>query len=80
MKTAILIAALLSSCAHSDLYEGGKKVAHFEGDMTGLTYRRYADGKVEMSGTINHSNPTIAGGKAGASAILSASGLVTLIK
>ena len=80
MKTTLILAALLSSCAHSDLYQDGKKVAHFEGDMTGLTYRRFADGKIEMNGTIRHSDATIASGKAGAGAILSASGLVTLIK
>ena len=79
MKSAILLAALLSSCAHSDLYEKGQRVAHFEGDMTGLTYRRYADGKIEMSGNINHSAATIAAGKAGAGDVLAASGLVTVL-
>lgn len=86
MKSTILIAALLSSCAHSDLYEDGKKVAHFEGDMSGIVYKRYADGRIEMTGTINHSAATLAQGQAAASKLgavgvaVAASGLVSVLK
>lgn len=72
---------LLPSCASTTLYDAmtGHRLAHFEGDMTGVTYSRAADGSVQLTGTINHSAATLAQGKATAGTTLAASGLVTLL-
>jgi hypothetical protein len=77
----MLCLLLLPSCAHTTLYDGstGHRLAHFEGDMTGVTYSRAADGSVQMSGTILHSPATLAQGKAIAGTAVVASGLVTLV-
>ena len=77
----ILCLLLLPSCASTTLYDAatGHRLAHFEGDMNGVTYSRAADGSVQMSGTIHHSPATLAQGKAIAGTTVAASGIATLI-
>lgn len=64
MKILITISLLLTACAHTDFYRDGKRVARFQGDMTGMTFRLYSDGSIAWAGNINHSAPTLAQGKA----------------
>jgi hypothetical protein len=80
-----IIAASLTSCASTDLYRDGKRIAHFDGDMTGLTYIHRADGSCQLTcQTVDHSTATLAQGKAAEGKIaaigtgLAASGLTYL--
>ena len=87
MKRLLLLALLLPSCAHTDLYDPatGQRLARFEGDMTGMTYHRAADGSVKLTGSIDHSSATRAQGEAASSKLgaagtaIAAAGAMTLI-
>jgi hypothetical protein len=62
MKTLALLALLFTGCAHTDLYSKGVRVAHMEGDMTGMTFRYHADGSIDLMATrVSHSTATRAG-------------------
>ncbi len=88
MKNTVAFAMLLlGSCAHTDLYDSnGKRIARFEGDMTGVSYHRSADGSVDLSGNISHSAATLAQGQAASGKLaatgtaLAASGILTLLR
>lgn len=90
LKSALVLACLASfgACAHTDFYDRrtGKRLAHFEGDMTAMTFRVGADGSVEWAGNINHSTPTLAQGKAATDKItaiggaLAASGIMAVFR
>lgn len=87
MKPLLILAlALLTGCAHTDFYRNGQRLAHFEGDMTGMSLRIGADGSVEWSGNVNHSAATLAQGKAASDklmalgAAVAASGVVAAVK
>ena len=87
-KLFILFATILmTSCATTRLYKDGKKIADFQGDMTGVEYMMTSDGDVYWkTTTTNHSTATLAQGEAAKSKIqaggaaLAASGLTLLLK
>lgn len=91
MKTLITITAIISlffsSCASTTLYKDGKKIANFQGDMTGVEYHMSQNGDVTWkSTTTNHSTATLAQGAAATSKIqaggaaIGAAGITALIK
>ncbi len=49
MKTAAILCLLLASCAHTDLYHRGQRVARIQGDVRGLTITAKADGSYQVS-------------------------------
>lgn len=82
-----LLVLLLTGCAGSTFYDRGERVAHFEGDMKGMKFRRHTDGTLEWSATeVSHSAATLAQGKAASDKISSTgaavavSGLTAILK
>lgn len=82
----LIIAIALTGCASTVLYRDGKRIARFDGDMTGTTYTHHADGSCQLvSETIDHSSATLAQGKAAEGKItalstaVAASGLTYLL-
>lgn len=74
----VIVAVILSGCAHSTFYVDGKRVAAFQGDMTKqhFLYKRNGVTIVWNADTISHSAATLAQGQAaheviGAAATLS---------
>ncbi len=87
MVVGLIIAVALSGCASTVLYRDGKRIARFDGDMTGVRYAHRADGSCELTGeTIDHSSATLAQGQAASNKIaaagvaVAASGLTYLLK
>lgn len=82
----LILGLLLQSCAHTDFYHDGKKIAHFEGDMKGMRLKISEKGAIDWSGDVDHSNATLAQGKAASDKIqatglaVAASGIVSLLK
>lgn len=81
-----LIIASLTSCS-TTLYQDGKPVARFQGDMRNSVFLRDSKGgMVWIANGVDHSTPTIAAGQAGSNRLAAAgfaiatSGLTTLIK
>ena len=81
-----IISTLLCQCATTTLFDKGQPIARFQGDMAQISYERNPDGTTKLSGDINHSNPTIAGGRAvtnvttAAGAAITAGSVTTLLK
>lgn len=88
MKAAtIAIAIALSACAQTTIYQAGKPVARFQGDMTGLRFHKTAAGDITLTAdTVDHSAATLAQGQAAAGkmtaggAAIAAAGITTLIR
>lgn len=89
MKKSLIaiIVLLLTNCAGTTFYDRGERIAHYEGDMKNVKFRRYRDGSIEWSADeVNHSAATLAQGKAASDKISSAgaavavSGLTSIIK
>lgn len=80
MKTlsTLILAVLVTSCAHTDFYRNGQRVAHFEGDMTKMQFLMSPAGDIQWAGDINHSSATTAQ-KAGAQGIVTAAGAAVAI-
>lgn len=83
---AMLLPLCLAGCSTTTLYDKGQPVARFQGDMTGTTFSRGADGSMTWEATtVDHSAPTTAAGSAASKGILSGgtavatSGLVKVI-
>lgn len=86
LTLGLIIAVALSGCASTVLYRDGKRIARFDGDMTGVRYIQHADGSCELTGeTIDHSSATLAQGQAASNKIaaagvaVAASGLTYLL-
>lgn len=83
MKSLLIAAALLPSCAQTVLYRDGEKIAAFQGDMAGVEYAMAADGSVRWKAAkVNHSAATLAQGQASAGRIQAAgaAGIAILFK
>ena len=83
----LVIVVSFTGCASTVLYRDGKRIARFDGDMTGVRYVHRADGSCELTGeTIDHSSATLAQGQAASQKIaaagvaVAASGLTYLMK
>lgn len=83
----IVMLVFSTGCASTVLYRDGKRIARFDGDMTGVRYVHNKDGSCELTGeTIDHSSATLAQGQAAsqkiaaAGAAVAVSGLTYLIK
>lgn len=66
MKHALLFllplcALFLAGCAGTTLYEGGKPIAHFQGDMTASHYEKNGAHTTWNVGNVSHSTATLAG-------------------
>ena len=64
LVVATLVSTVMCQCATTTLFEKGQPIARFQGDMSKISYVRTKDGTTKLSGDINHSNPTKAGGDA----------------
>ena len=77
---AILLVVVIyysTGCATTTIYEDGKPIARFQGNMTDLVFTRSAKGEITWTAkSVNHSAATIAGGRAvSAVTVPAASGL-----
>lgn len=80
--------AFSTGCASTRIYDrNGTRLASYQGDMTNVKYKSYADGTTEWSAdTVSHSAATKAQGEAGAGKIstagaaIAASGLTSLFR
>ena len=81
-----IVVILCVSCAQTTIYHDGRRVANFQGDMTGMRFIRNADGSCELSGDFDHSTATKAQGEAAAGKLAAAgtavatAGIMTLIQ
>ena len=78
MKTIILLICVISAigCAGTNLYnKDGRRIAAFQGDMTGVDYSMAADGSIRWkAATVDHSSTTKAQ-KEGAAGFVTAAGV-----
>lgn len=84
---ALLSCLVFVGCAQTTFYRNGQRVAHFQGDMRGMTFRASPDGTIEWTAVdVNHSAATLAQGKAAsdkisaAGAAIGAAGIMALFK
>lgn len=69
MLRLLIFSLLLTACAETRIKtktsKGATNEATFQGDMTNTTYTVSADGAIGWhADSVNHSGPTVAGGKA----------------
>lgn len=68
----LLLSLLFTSCAQTTFYRNGEKIASFQGNMKDVAFTYSAKGNlVWTSKEVNHSAPTLAGGRAAAFSISS---------
>lgn len=80
---ALLACFVFGACAQTTFYRNGQRVAHFQGDMRGMTFRSSSDGTIEWIATaVSHSTATRAGGSVVGTAgtAVAASGILGLVK
>ena len=59
----VILCALVTSCATTTFYRGGKPVAAFQGDMTGMEFAMDAKGAIRWTARhVDHATPTRAHG------------------
>ncbi len=79
---AATISLLMPGCAHTSLYKDGKRIAVFQGNMSGMTFTSHADGSCSLSGDIDHATATKAsvGRIEALGGVLTAAGITTLVR
>ena len=81
MKYVYILIALLSSCAHTEIYShDGKKIFKTQADINNMSYVQNSDGSIEWRvEKLNHSIPTESQGKSASGKINAVSaGLIGL--